>query len=114
MTRDRAAPRACAAATKSRALSASTSPRTRMANVGMKVTARAPITFQRLAPRKAVIVRASTSEGKTSKASIARMRMPAPRPGATPATSPIAVPVTIPAVTERRPTTMEIRAPPMI
>ena len=80
----------------------------------MKVTASAPMTFHRLAPRNAVIVRARTSEGKTSKASMARMRTPAARPGARPATRPMAVPAAIPTATDTRATTIEMRAPPMI
>jgi hypothetical protein len=43
-----------------------------MANVGRKVTASATITFHRLTPRKAVMVRASTRDGNTRRLSMAR------------------------------------------
>src|SRR5262245_62125148 len=109
----RGAPSARAAVMNSRSRSESTSPRTRIAKVGTKVTASAPITFQRLTPRKAVIARARMSDGNTRSASIARIRRSAGRPGAMPAASPAAVPTPAPTRTESTPTTMEIRAPAM-
>ncbi len=114
MIRPVLAPRAWAPATNSRSRSDSTSPRTRMANVGTNVTARAPITFQRLTPRNAVMAKASTREGKTRSASMARMRRSDSRPLKVPAIRPTAVPAPKPASTERIPTTTEMRVPPMI